>query len=853
MRLPHVGDLFTDRVPESDAFSRALTAHREYMDTTEDILAAKNVLVYYGVGGIGKTTLSERLEQWSNHELLPQDSWGPAPATAIAATCRIDLHRFQGRVDMPAALIAIRRAFGEVRKSWPAFDLAFAAYWAAVRPGEPLPGTATGGSERSEGIAESVSEILSEVGIPGAGIATRTIRALVGEIRSRVQLRTLFERYEGFESLLARCSELPAPDDPHPEIVGEIAALLDTDLCSWDGPAPLFIAFIDTFERLLADPRRCDEAAMNELVWRMPNVLFVVTGRNSVDWHDDTRANLFVAGRSAWPGLVPGAVDEPRQHLVGMLAMDDRLRIILRGRKLYDIDISDEVAWQLAEASDGLPQYLDLALDLALNRKAVRGEPISVGDVTGSLNELVQQVLEDVPADEQRALRAASMLPFFDSVIVAAAAEVSDGCAQRALTRPMIDSRGSRNFPYSMHDAIRSAIRSSDHSVVNGWSTQDWRVAGELALMAVRKRYRTAAEARDTEATLEALTLAIALVSDQDLTIESVTTEHYDDWLSQAIVYGPSIAGLRVTLPARIRTDMGRGIADFVLAKTTEVTVDQAAALLTGIFESAHPLRLPAGRHRGYVLRNAGRWSEANAAFDELVAASPTSLNRYQRNLTLVTARRFAEALDESHSLPDGRAHSIRLACGISHGRFDGYLQRQNELLDDLWRRSRQREALEKQAMILRWQALLECAVDPAELEALRERAEIAKHQSALRDEYVARLLSSPATLLPDSEERAWIEGMDRARNSGAVGFRTGLIRLVVALYLEDDAGLAALAELIRAREQPRSRLWIPVECLLDSYGHDVPLPPAQWVEPYPTVRDRWRQLFDVWLERVKT
>ena len=99
-RYPRAGDLFTDRINESTAFDRALAAHREYMDSVEDIPSAKNIQVYYGVGGIGKSQLSERLQDWVEDQLPPTDVWGPKPSTVVDATARIDLHRSQGRVDI---------------------------------------------------------------------------------------------------------------------------------------------------------------------------------------------------------------------------------------------------------------------------------------------------------------------------------------------------------------------------------------------------------------------------------------------------------------------------------------------------------------------------------------------------------------------------------------------------------------------------------------------------------------------------------------------------------------------------------------------------------------------------------
>jgi hypothetical protein len=261
-QFPRPSDLFTDRIDESTAFRRTLSAHRQYMDALEDVPAAKNIMVYYGVGGIGKTTLSERLEDWIDGKLPPTDVWGHTPDAAVAAACRIDLQRSQGRVDMVDAVVAVRRAFGKVKKRWPAFDLAFTAYWSAIHPdGEPLPGAGSADSAFADGATDTITELLSESGIPFAGTATRSVRAVVRALRAQKIKRGAFAAYEGFEDLLQRCSEMPQPDDPHPEILGDIVALLNTDLCDWEGEsAPLIVVFIDTFERLTSDPRRADEA-----------------------------------------------------------------------------------------------------------------------------------------------------------------------------------------------------------------------------------------------------------------------------------------------------------------------------------------------------------------------------------------------------------------------------------------------------------------------------------------------------------------------------------------------------------------------------------------------------------------
>jgi hypothetical protein len=43
-----------------------------------------------------------------------------------------------GALDVEAVILKIRAGLGALHASWPAFDLAFAAYWSRAHPGEPL-------------------------------------------------------------------------------------------------------------------------------------------------------------------------------------------------------------------------------------------------------------------------------------------------------------------------------------------------------------------------------------------------------------------------------------------------------------------------------------------------------------------------------------------------------------------------------------------------------------------------------------------------------------------------------------------------------------------------------------------
>lgn len=69
---------------------------------------------------------------------------------------------------------------------------------------------------------------------------------------------------------------------------------------------------------------RTAERLLQRCVHQMPNVLFVITGRNRLDWTDiGVGAELDFAGAQFWPGLHYDNSIEPRRHLVGYLSESD--------------------------------------------------------------------------------------------------------------------------------------------------------------------------------------------------------------------------------------------------------------------------------------------------------------------------------------------------------------------------------------------------------------------------------------------------------------------------------------------------------------------------------------------------
>ncbi|MEZ2389065.1 hypothetical protein AB6813_05845 [bacterium RCC_150] len=849
---PHISELFTDRESESNVLKTALKAHRRRIDDDSvDMTVRHNVLVYYGVGGVGKSTLSQRLDDWINGRLPLMNGWGREPSTKVDAAVRIDLRDLGGQFDAIGAVMAIRRELGALKKLWPAFDFAFAAYWEAAHPGEPLPGHGRPDNGFGDAVVETLERVFSDLGVLGSvvGVGSKSARAVIGELQRRRLRRLAFESYDGYRDLLERCSELPSRSEPRLDLVVELAGLLSMELSDWGSTPPLVVVFVDTVERLTLDSRRIGEKLLNQLVWNMPHLLFVMTGRNLLDWFDGRRTNLHKAGRSTWPGLVPGAATEPRQHLVGKLSPRDTRKVIHLGREKYQVPISDRVVEELVAASGGLPIYLDLALAVALNVKSDGGREVTVDDVTGSLDELVMRVLEDIPADEQRAIRAASMFLRFDVRLIAVAANVDYGTAERAMRRPMVDSTGNDGYAYRLHDEIRTAIRWSGHRVAGGWAIEDWREAGTRALREARRRFEEAAAGGRGEDCLAAVGLAICIMADQDVDVEPSDSQHYTDWLSKAIVHGPSVAGLRKYVRAAARTAYGQFVLDFISAKTYEVPAEQRRALLRRVFDSDHPLGLPAGRHLAYQLRNSNRWDESLKVFEDLIARAPTELNRYQRLLTLANARRFTEAKDGMGELSVRKA-GLQAHLELSHGRPELWLTRIQEVLDRTISEGRQRDRLEHLGTSVRWRTILVGDVELGEIAALGSEATAAGYETATRECLSSVALLAPGSIEDDPTALDRLEYLDRNANDGSQGFRTATVKALRAYVFHDRSTLLDIRDEIE--QQPvRSRVWIPVECLLNGLNVPIRCPNAQWMEPYPDVEARWMEIFESYRSRV--
>ncbi|MFF2086640.1 hypothetical protein ACFVVM_22945 [Nocardia sp. NPDC058176] len=659
-------EVFSDR---DDEWAAVVDSVRNLWDTVsnesfevQDLEGPRrNVLVFYGVGGIGKTTLAQQITRRLGGDDVAMSHWAvPDPALPRTVPVYLDLTRSQA-FELEAVVLAIRQAISARGHRAPAFDLALSRYWEANHPGESLADylrARTRLSRVSSRLPEQVDEILGEVAdnfeLPGmvGGLVGQSLTALVKALRDRKdQARAL------------RCRRLPTllEADPDLEALSYYPHLLAWDIAQLPPKQALLpVVLLDTFEDIAARGSRTNERLINRLVWLMPNVLFVVTGRNRLQWDDPRlREKLWRAGAVHWP-LLRADVGEPRQHLVGYLSPHDReaflsQRVTSDGRPV----IPREHRRLIAVRSEGLPLYLDMAVSLFVELLQSEGAVPPVSAFDRDFAALVTATFRDLTPDEQSVVRAVSLLDSFSIELATAAAGLPrDGAALCLVERPFVEFDGARLWPYRLHKLVRSAIRNADFDAdsPDPWSAADWRRAAQRAFDHLGAQWRRA-EA-DRRVLVACLRAGLGLARDFSLRLgwlEDAAVEFARDSVVEAIdIDEPAMPlsadaaaanALAVTLSviARRNSDHRRVIADELRAvlaagdlpqQMREIPeyyiamcerdlgdFDASMAGMRRVAEAGGRLSIDAKRGLHHLLRRLGRFQNALVLAEELGAA----------------------------------------------------------------------------------------------------------------------------------------------------------------------------------------------------------------------------------------
>lgn len=829
---------FVDRVPDSIALSGSLVQHMNRVRSCRiDSDSNPNVLTFYGIGGMGKTKLSQRLEHWLNGHLGDQSEWGRRPIEGAVATVRWDLDHGNGALDLVPMLLALRAALGVVDAQTPAFDLALAAYLTGVRPGETVELLS---KSDTSGVLNFLESLASDLGSASAiaALGSIAVRRVVDVAVSRYRERRELARFDALGDVLRQCQQIPT-GDPSPAVALELLWLLTEEIDAMAAAdRPCLVIFVDTFEKIQQPNAIASEGLMNRWMASLPYALFVVTGREKLTWHEH-RPGLKRSGSRAWPSLVDGRGVEPRQHLLGHLSDADLMRLIEGRRAAGGWPMDDQELRRMATKTRGFPLYVDAVCQMADNLTDDGVHVLTADQLGDSLPDLVRRLLAGLTDEQARAFQAACLLPYFDESLVMAVGQVSEGAVRQCIRRALVEPHQSALYPLKVHDEIRGLVRKAGEHVQSGWGERDWAAAASRGMTEARIRFDDAARRHDDVASLEALALGISVALAHDLPA---------DWLIDAARSGPSLRGLSGRLPAvstAPTTSDAVAMVQFIHALNDQTSAESEATLRQ-IFAGETAIAEMAGRWVAYRIREQpGRAEEALQVFDVLMQRFPErrALHTNQYSSTLRMARRFSDSIRYRRDC--GLEPAVNRAILLAHG-LDGSALRAQ--LDSAARQPSRRYGFEIEADAWVVEARFR-SIPRGVPERLRRRA---VQLGSPAQELHSWSLSAYAGLHDrDAFEYAFANVQRLARRL-SVHPRPAVSRLLALRALA--TGDAADADRAWAEASGslfgRGNAWIFAEFALELIDRPLPPAPTQWLDSESLVRQRWHSNIRALVER---
>ncbi|MFF5519069.1 ATP/GTP-binding protein [Streptomyces coeruleorubidus] len=868
-------EAFTNRQAQWQAVTASLAEHVRHVTRTdfdvEDLEAPRrNILVFHGVGGIGKSTLSRKIEaSLATSEHRPVQWESPYHPEERTLPVRIDLARSAG-MDFERVILTIRLAVVALGRPMPAFDLAFRRYWEHNHPGESIEdylrrrgllSRFSAAAALPQQMQSALSDVAQALLLPG------TVGGALGHGAGAL-IKALRERRQSVRAL-AGCSRLAdlLEAEPDLEALSFYPHLLAWDLAQFPADkSALPVILLDTFEDTGDRTQRDFERLLQRIVWLMPNAFFVVTGRNRVQWAETgLEGQLDWTGPSAWPGLVAdtahtGSGVSGRQILIGDFSPEDcedylARRLSRDGQPLID----EPVRRIIAERSHGLPLYLDLSVMRYLELRRGGRQP-QVTDFDHDFPALIARTLSDLTAEERHVLRSVSLLNAFSVPLATKAAGMKhDAPALRLTERPFIRESPSGVWPFHVHDLIRAAIRNADDGSDDRWSDQDWQRAAQRAFHALESQWRQDLR-RDRAVLVGCLQQGLLLARDFHLDL---------GWLGDAAFQyvGDSIWEPLV-LPA----------ADTASSGGVRTAADALVETLSAIARRQH-------EHRERTVSRLSAVLASGLLPDGLVGLAEYYRAKAQRDLGLTDdsrrgMQRVASAGGRLASAARrGLAHLSRVSgdfpAAVEAAERLGWPGRHHRVLGDVWwvqgdmeraaaaylaGRSEAEEhgVVGETAVAQAHLAFAVSFIDPLRADDELDLADRLLSPLSLRsNEMTARIatLVRDAGFAVDLPDRAAVQ----LAEIGVSGISYAAAKLQLALCFHHavlDARDDLAADLARLRELTQNGYYAYyVE--IAHFMCDLPLPPnterARWIDGEQQTRERWHSLVEARRNRLGT
>lgn len=311
---------FTDREEPTKAFMDAMD---------EKARERYKVLTYYGVGGIGKSRLLRELDR----KLELRD---PLIVKTI-----LDFKEEKHRTPSEAMIWLREELKKQHHIKFTSFDLAYIIYWKKLNPQVSMKAKDEALPFLEEG--SFIGEVIHQLeNVPVAQWFPKTLKFISGIAKYKEILQWWMGNGK---AILEQLQDL-LPHEIEERLPAYWAADVRAHLASKQACA---VIFIDTYEALWEKSRQQGsfydkDAWVQELVLQLPEVLWVICGREKIQW---AKTN------PAWN-------DELylEQHLIGALSPVDSDKF-LQSCGIH----SEEIRKVIIEASHGLPYYLDLMVD----------------------------------------------------------------------------------------------------------------------------------------------------------------------------------------------------------------------------------------------------------------------------------------------------------------------------------------------------------------------------------------------------------------------------------------------------------------------------------------------------------
>lgn len=837
-------DFFVDRVGQSEAFSESVLAlHRRLRESEPDVGQRDNVLVYYGHGGIGKTSLSQRLEKWINGH-VDDPEWGPPPhlADRKVVTARWDLTDRNGSLVPITLLRGIRTALHGAKSSWPGFDLAFSLFHRKVENTELL--SYGRGLDATSILESALSDLADAFDLFGtAGIATAStslINTLVRRTRNKIRTNAAIARHENYLELLAACDgDAGAAHQPR-ELIEALTFTLTEEIDSLSPEErPLLIVFVDPFEKVQGRGAGSGEDLVCLLAKALPLCLFAITGRNKLTWNQQECGQLWGYHPTVWVSLSATVGHEPRQHMVGYLSDKDSTAIFTHFRRSEKLPFTDSLIREMVESVKGLPIHIDALASTARERVQAGDRNLSLDKLGRNLPDVLNRLLDDLPDSQARAFRAACLTSSFDSDLVSQVANVDEADVLRLCRRAIVEKSSDALAPYRIHDALRDIMVWPGADATYSWTPNDWKRAAERGISVALARFEeshTFADSADTGA-IRSMTRNLALAINL-----CIRWSVYDDRIRECIKRGPSLENVYPLLdspPSKFTNPHVGDLYDYIRARTA-VSFSEAESIFARLYSSASPFGPDAGLWIAYRMRIQGRIEEALEIFAGLRkrGTGPQNLYLHQYITTLVFGRRFLDAENELNvnppKHPEVISSLIRKDCGLidagTIAMYDGRISRATS--------NRFRTELVTFRAITAAQLGLLSREEAIEVRDLATISGAPGHEiQALTALGLTYALSEPV-----NDILAEIDYLtDKAHDyTGRLqDFGASLILAVRMLARKDLADVDTIKQRVPSGPY-RSRTWIPVEIVMEELGHPLPPVDAQWPMEYDRIRSNW-------------